>query len=42
MASPAEWTTDRPARVGRPRIFTNRAIDIDWTVAVTGAEPRPE
>ncbi len=34
MASPAEWTTDRPATVGRPRIFTNRAIDIDWTVAV--------
>ena len=41
MASPAEWTTDRPARVGRPRIFTNRAIDIDWTVAVTAADPPP-
>jgi hypothetical protein len=39
LASPAEWTTDRPARVGRPRIFTNRPIDIDWTVAVTAAEP---
>ena len=34
MAYPAEWTTDRPATVGRPRIFTNRAIDIDWNVAV--------
>ena len=34
LASPAEWTTDRPARVGRPRMFTHRAIDIDWTVAV--------
>jgi hypothetical protein len=39
LASPAEWTTDRPARVGRPRIFTNRPIDIDWTVAVTAADP---
>ncbi len=34
LASPAEWTTDRPAQVGRPRMFTHRAIDIDWTVAV--------
>ena len=34
LASPSEWTTDRPARVGRPRIFTNRAIGIDWSVAV--------
>ena len=34
LASPAEWTTDQPARVGRPRMFTHRAIDIDWTVAV--------
>ena len=33
LASPAPWTTDRPAHVGRPRIFTNRAIRIDWTVA---------
>jgi hypothetical protein len=32
LASPAPWTTDRPARVGRPRIFTNRPITIDWTV----------
>ncbi len=41
LASPAEWTTDRPATVGRPRIFTNRPIDIDWSVAVTPAEPQP-
>jgi hypothetical protein len=40
LASPAEWTTDRPATVGRPRIFTNRPIDIDWTVAVV-ADPSP-
>jgi hypothetical protein len=32
LASPAAWTTDRPAHVGRPRIFTNRPISIDWTV----------
>jgi len=32
LASPAPWTTDRPARGGRPRIFTNRPIAIDWTV----------
>jgi hypothetical protein len=41
LASPAEWTTDRPATVGRPRIFTNRPTDIDWSVAVTPAEPQP-
>jgi hypothetical protein len=41
LASPAEWTTDRPARVGRPRIFTNRPITIDWKVAVTTAGPPP-
>ncbi len=37
LASPAAWTTDRPAHVGRPRIFTNRPITIDWTV--TPPEP---
>ena len=36
LASPAEWTTDRPARVGRPRLFTGRAIDVDWSVAIPG------
>ncbi len=39
LASPAPWTTDRPARVGRPRIFTNRPITIDWTVP--SIEPDP-
>jgi hypothetical protein len=32
QASTAEWTTDRPATVGRPRFLLNRPIDIDWTV----------
>ncbi len=36
LASPAAWTTDRPAHVGRPRIFTNRPITIDWTVTPPG------
>ncbi len=30
MAPPAEWTTDRPATVGRPHIFSSRPIKIDW------------
>jgi hypothetical protein len=30
LAPQAPWTTDRPARVGRPRIFTNRPIKVDW------------
>ena len=32
LASTAEWTTDRPAKVGRPRFLLNRPIDIDWTI----------
>jgi hypothetical protein len=40
LAAPAEWTTDRPAWVGRPRIFTHRPIQIDWTVR-TVEVPRP-
>ncbi len=31
-AVPAPWTTDRPARVGRPRLVTNRPIRTDWRV----------
>jgi hypothetical protein len=38
LASPAPWTTDRPAHVGRPRIFTNRPIAIDWSVPDPGAD----
>ena len=30
MAAPAEWTTDRPARVGRPRLLLARPIRVDW------------
>ncbi len=36
MATPAPWTTDRPAVVGRPRLVTNRPIKVDWTLP-----PRP-
>jgi hypothetical protein len=37
QASAAEWTTDRPAAVGRPRMLRNRPIDIDWTVHRPGS-----
>ncbi len=30
MAPAAEWTTDRPARVGRPRLILARPIEVDW------------
>ncbi len=30
MAPAAEWTTDRTARVGRPRLFLTRPINVDW------------
>jgi hypothetical protein len=32
MARSAAWTTDRPAVVSRPRIFTSRPIKVDWTL----------
>lgn len=32
MATPAPWTTDRPARVGRLRMIRRRPIEVDWTV----------
>ncbi len=35
LAPPAPWTTDRPAKVGRPRILTSRPIRVDWTVPDT-------
>jgi hypothetical protein len=31
-APPADWTTDRPAKVGRPRLVLHRPIKVDWTV----------
>jgi hypothetical protein len=37
QASAAEWTTDRPAAVGRPRLLRNRTIAIDWTVHRPGS-----
>jgi hypothetical protein len=36
-AAPAPWTTDRPARVGRPRFLRRRPLHVDWGEdAVTG------
>ena len=29
-ATPAPWTTDRPATVGRPRLVSRRPIQVDW------------
>jgi hypothetical protein len=37
FASPALWTTDRAAKVGRPRFLRRRVIQVDWTVNVPGA-----
>jgi hypothetical protein len=34
FAYPAPWTTDRAARVGRPRFLRRRVIHVDWTVNV--------
>ena len=31
-ASPAPWTTDRPADVGRPRFLRRRPLHVDWSV----------
>lgn len=31
-ASPAPWTTDRPAAVGRPRFMRRRPLSVDWSV----------
>ena len=30
LATAAEWTTDRPAQVGRPRLILPRPIQVDW------------
>lgn len=29
-ATPARWTTDRPAQVGRPRLIGRRPVKVDW------------
>jgi hypothetical protein len=31
LASPAPWTTDRPAVVGKPRFLRHRALRVDWS-----------
>jgi len=31
LASPAPWTTDRPAGVGRPRFMRRRPLHINWS-----------
>jgi hypothetical protein len=36
MAASAPWTTDRPAEVGRPRAFTSRPIEVDWSLPDPG------
>jgi hypothetical protein len=33
LASPAPWTTDRPARVGRPRPFRSDPVSVDWSIS---------
>ena len=37
LASPAPWTTDRPATVGRPRFLRRRPLRVDWSQAVPPA-----
>jgi hypothetical protein len=36
LASPAPWTTDRPAEVGKPRFIRRRPLHVDWSYALTG------
>jgi len=31
-AEPAPWSTDRPAKVGRPRILGNHPLSVDWSL----------
>ncbi len=33
LATPAPWTTDRPAKVGKPRFLRRRPLPIDWSNA---------
>jgi len=35
FAYPAPWTTDRAAKVGRPRFLRRRVIAVDWSANVT-------
>ena len=38
-ASPAPWTTDRPADVGRPRFLRRRPLHVDWSVRPPAHSP---
>ena len=38
LASPAPWTTDRPAEVGKPRFLRRRPLHVDWS---QGCRPAP-
>lgn len=42
LATPAPWTTDRPATVGRPRLVLNRPIEVDWTFPEPGGPDQTE
>ena len=42
MAPAAEWTTDRPAKVGRPRSVLSRPIDVDWEPNAATYGPAPD
>ena len=32
LAAPAPWTTDRPAKVSRPRLVSTKPIAVDWSL----------
>ncbi len=38
-ASPAPWTTDRPADVGRPRFLRRRPLHVDWSTPPPAPAP---
>lgn len=41
-AYPAPWTTDRPAKVGKPRFLSRRPLAVDWTANTSGiGQPSP-
>lgn len=39
LGEPALWTTDRPARVGKPRMFGNQPVRTDWTIETPPRAP---
>jgi hypothetical protein len=39
VASPAPWTSDRAAVVGKPRFLRRRLVRVDWTVNLTEVGP---